>query len=148
MNPSTVGSMGIVVPGLEKVVVVFPATLDSAVVSRWRARFCVPCCAEVGHWTFTESCARNVLSRGEETFEHRVKPTWRRTSILAPWRNWGRSLVDGPLPVPESEGCMASAHKKDRSSMNGSTAKISLHSSRPKIFRVSISIPIDSYLLL
>jgi len=33
MNPNTVGSMAIVVPGLERVVVVFPATLDSAVVT-------------------------------------------------------------------------------------------------------------------
>jgi hypothetical protein len=33
MNPSTVGSMTIVVPGLERVVVVFPATLDSDVVT-------------------------------------------------------------------------------------------------------------------
>jgi len=33
MNPSTVGSMPIVVPGLERVVVAFPATLDSAVVT-------------------------------------------------------------------------------------------------------------------
>jgi len=33
MNPSTVGSMTIRVPGLERVVVVFPATLDSRVVT-------------------------------------------------------------------------------------------------------------------
>jgi len=33
MNPSTVGSIAIVVPGLERVVVVFPATLDSDVVT-------------------------------------------------------------------------------------------------------------------
>ena len=33
MNPSTVGSMTIRVPGLERLVVVFPATLDSAVVT-------------------------------------------------------------------------------------------------------------------
>jgi len=33
MNPSTVGSMAIVVPGLGRVVVVFPATLDSGVVT-------------------------------------------------------------------------------------------------------------------
>jgi hypothetical protein len=33
MNPRTVGSMPIVVPGLERVIVVFPATLDSAVVT-------------------------------------------------------------------------------------------------------------------
>ena len=33
MNPSLVGSMPIVVPGLDRVVVVFPATLDSAVVT-------------------------------------------------------------------------------------------------------------------
>jgi len=32
MNPSTVGSMVIVVPGLERVVVILPATLDSGVV--------------------------------------------------------------------------------------------------------------------
>ena len=33
MNPSTVGSMTIRVPGLERLVVVFPATLDSRVVT-------------------------------------------------------------------------------------------------------------------
>ena len=33
MNPSTVGSMTIVVPGVERAIVVFPATLDSAVVT-------------------------------------------------------------------------------------------------------------------
>jgi len=33
MDPSTVGSMAIVVPGLERVIVVFPATLDSDVVT-------------------------------------------------------------------------------------------------------------------
>ena len=33
MNPSTVGSMTIVVPGLERVVVVLPYTLDSNVVT-------------------------------------------------------------------------------------------------------------------
>jgi len=33
MNPSTVGSMTIVVPGVERAVVVFPATFDSAVVT-------------------------------------------------------------------------------------------------------------------
>jgi len=33
MNPSTVGSIAIVVPGVERVVVVFPATLDSNVVT-------------------------------------------------------------------------------------------------------------------
>jgi len=33
INPSTVGSVTIVVPGVEGVVVVFPATLDSAVVT-------------------------------------------------------------------------------------------------------------------
>jgi len=33
MNPNTVGFMAIVVPGLERIVVVFPATLDSAVVT-------------------------------------------------------------------------------------------------------------------
>ena len=33
MNPSTIGSMTMVVPGLERVVVVFPTTLDSDVVT-------------------------------------------------------------------------------------------------------------------
>ena len=33
MNPSTEGSMMIVVPGVERGVIVFPATLDSAVVT-------------------------------------------------------------------------------------------------------------------
>jgi len=33
MNPSTKGSMMIVVPGVERGVIVFPATLDSAVVT-------------------------------------------------------------------------------------------------------------------
>jgi hypothetical protein len=33
MNPSTVGSLTIVVPGLGRVIVVFPATLDSGVVT-------------------------------------------------------------------------------------------------------------------
>ena len=33
MNPSTVGSMTIVVPGLGRVIVVFPATSDSGVVT-------------------------------------------------------------------------------------------------------------------
>jgi hypothetical protein len=32
-NPSAVGSMAIVVPGLERIVVVFPATLNSTVVT-------------------------------------------------------------------------------------------------------------------
>lgn len=33
MNPSTVGSMTIVVPSFERVVVIFPATLDGAAVT-------------------------------------------------------------------------------------------------------------------
>jgi hypothetical protein len=33
LNPSTVGSMPIIVPGLERAVVVFPTTLDSAVIT-------------------------------------------------------------------------------------------------------------------
>jgi len=32
MNPTTVGSVTIIVPSVERVVIVFPATLDSAVV--------------------------------------------------------------------------------------------------------------------
>ena len=75
MNPSTVGSMAIVVPGLKMVIVVFPATLDSAVVIVGDVPVAVyRAVQESIIELITEVLARNVLSK-EENFLSRVKPT-------------------------------------------------------------------------
>ena len=75
MNPSTVGSMAIVVPGLNMVIVVFPATLDSAVVTVGDVPVALyRAVQESVIELITEVLARNVLSK-EEIFLSWVKPT-------------------------------------------------------------------------
>ena len=78
MNLSTIGSVTIVVPGLESVVVVFPTTLDSAVV------------------TVSDVLVAGYCAAQESAFEHHgdfgVK---RMLESFFPPRHLGSSRLDG-----------------------------------------------------
>jgi len=75
MNPSMVGSMMIVVPGVERVVIVFPAMLDGAEVPVGDVLRVVAVHRPVREWASErhDDSGWGKASKGETTFQFVVK---------------------------------------------------------------------------
>ena len=132
MNPSMVGSMTIVVPGLERVIVAFPATLDSDVV--------IVCDVLVAVYRAMQ----------ESAFEHRggfgaKRGIEGRRNLLASAQadlmantytpaieELGEDHWWAGLDPHQNERDVWVLRTKDRSAMNASTVKPSLHSPPPQ----------------
>jgi hypothetical protein len=123
MDPSTVGSMTIRVPGLERLVVVFPATLESTVITVddvliavHRAHRRAPCCTGDGHGTPHRIWHKIWPEKdtGIESNDPSSLVSVRAHHHGQSGSEWRSLLVGGTVSMSKRAGCMGSAHKESQ----------------------------------